>query len=61
MPSRGSPIAPHSRKPNVEEANGITADTKSEQARTTNAPADQKPDRATLGFSWGETQTGVRS
>ena len=48
MPSRGSPIV--RSKPNVEKANGTT-DAESEQARTTNAPADRKPDRPTLGFS----------
>jgi hypothetical protein len=67
MPSRGSPIVQHPSKPNVEEANGITADAepkpkpKPKQARATDAPADRKPNRATLGFSWGATQTGVHS
>ena len=63
MPSRGSPIVQHPSKPNVEEANGITADAepKPKPARATDAPADRKPDRATLGFFWGATQTGVHS
>ncbi len=61
MPSRGSPIVRNPSKPNVEESNGITADSQSEHARTADAPTDRKPDRATLGFSWGETQTGVNA
>jgi hypothetical protein len=61
MPSRGSPIVRNPSKPNVEESHGITADAESEQARTTDAPTDRKPDRATLGFSRGATQTGVNA
>ena len=58
MPSRGSPILQNASKPNVEEAKGVAAGAESEPARTTDAPADRKPDRATLGFSWGATPDG---